>query len=191
MLLILVLSFSLLSKQLSKNSQIPYLALGNGTVRVAKTTSLLNSSAYVPTNSTSQATTPSTTLAATTIPYSQCFAEPGYLCLSPLLHSSTGNLTVGIGQTTGVNWRNVDIIFVAEQVPTYQGVPQLNWSARNVSHAANLLSGSSLNVTLPVTSKKLEPGTMINGTIWARYYLNGTNSTIHYTGMAAGEFVSS
>jgi hypothetical protein len=131
-----------------------------------------------------------TTSATTTIQYTnECIAQSGYGCLNPALSASTGNLSVGIGQNTGINWTYADIVFVPQGTPISDGLPAVSFSAPQAVYGA-LTSGVFYNVTLPATSPHIATGTSLNGTIWAKYYTQGS-STAQYTEMAAGEFTAS
>jgi LEA14-like dessication related protein len=130
-----------------------------------------------------------TTSASTTIQYTNtCIAQSGYGCLDPVLSASTGNLSVGIGQNTGTNWTYADIVFVPQGTPISDGLPVVSFSPPQAAYGA-LASGVFYNVTLPATSPHIANGTNLSGTIWAKYYLKGSN-VAQYVQMAIGEFTS-
>ncbi|MGD0729579.1 MAG: hypothetical protein ABR981_05880 [Candidatus Micrarchaeaceae archaeon] len=155
----------------------------NGFESQAGTASVLNNTAF-------RQPLASTSVSTTIKEYIECHSEAGYLCINPAFIPSAGVLRVGIGQTTGNDWNNVSIVFVPQKVPNFQGIPNINWNSSNVSYVSTIPSGSYSNVTLQISSQGTGIGTMINGTIWARYYLNDSNSTVQYTGMAAVHLIS-
>jgi hypothetical protein len=166
----------------SVTSIIQHIKFRNGSIEYVGNAKILNNTIYTP---------PVNNAVSTRIERGiTCFPQPGYFCLKPVLASSTGNLSVRIGQATGENWNNVSVVFVTQVVPTYQGIPDVNWSSPNASYMASLASGSYSNITLPVTSHRMSNGTIINGTIWVRYHINDSNSTVQYAGIAAGHFLS-
>jgi hypothetical protein len=175
----------------SVNSIIQNIKFRNGSIEYVSNAKILNNTIYTPQVNDTVSTNKHTTTVTGRIEMGiTCFPQPGYFCLKPILASSTGNLSVRIGQATGEDWNNVSVVFVTQAVPTYQGIPEANWSSPNASYIAYLASGSYSNITLPVISHRIGNGTMINGTIWVRYHVNDSNSTVQYAGIAAGHFLS-
>jgi hypothetical protein len=130
-----------------------------------------------------------------------CVAYSGFLCSSPILSHTTGNLIVTIGQNTGTNWASANIVFVPQGSTTSGGVPQVSsdpqissfnsmntFNGGSVGGAANVLgsfnSGQSQSVTL-VTGQNsgINTGTLVSGAIWAAYTVSGSSS-VYYVQMA-------
>ena len=131
-----------------------------------------------------------------------CVAYSGFLCSSPILSHTTGNLIVTIGQNTGTNWASANVVFVPQGGSTTSGgVPQVSsepqvpgFSAGNTFNgvayngAANALgsfnSGQSQSITL-VTGQNsgINTGTLVSGAIWSAYTVSGSSS-VYYVQMA-------
>jgi LEA14-like dessication related protein len=160
-------------------------------------TTTQTTSIYTTTQPTSDYTTNPTTSVYSTIPTTTisqigtiCIASAGYACYFPILVASTGNLTVGMGQATGTNWTGIDIVFVPQGTPyNSSGLPAVSFYSPHAYYLFTLNSGYYANVTLPVTSR-INSGTVINGTIWAKYHASGS-SVVQYTIMANGTFRAS
>jgi hypothetical protein len=100
-----------------------------------------------------------------------CSAESGYLCQNATYNNLTGNLTVILGQGTGINWTSASIVFVPFNIATVNGVPNISFGSNsaNVLYADNGLSSRQIvSITLPV-SGPVNVNTSTHGTIWAEY----------------------
>ncbi len=119
-----------------------------------------------------------------------CLANYGYKCLYWIYAGASGNVTVTIGQNTGIKWATAKIYFVPQgsQV-NYSGVPVLLSTgilSGNII-ADGLASGSTARVTLPMSSPKTAPGVVNSGTIWAVYSTSFGGST-YYAKIATATF---
>lgn len=101
---------------------------------------------------------------------SSCSQLGGFTCSDPSYSYSTGDLSLYVGQNTGSNWTNVQVIFVPAGTNYTNGVPNVDWTtAGNVT--GGLQTGSRAYVTLPATNP-VGVGTKLTGEIWAKYQLN-------------------
>ena len=112
-----------------------------------------------------------------------CVALTNYLCSNAFLSNATGNLTIQLGQNTGLNWSNVYFIFIPTGTPiNSSGVPILSFNKLDAAYNSSLPTGSELIDTLPATAPGIKKGTRINGYIWAKYSTD--NQSIHYVEVA-------
>jgi len=119
--------------------------------------------------------------AVTTVPGQQiapivigvtCASTYPYGCLNAYYNYTTGNLTVAISQRTGYNWTTVTVRFVPSNTVYSHGVPELSWSPpAAVNVTGGLLSNVTKYVDIPITSGQVAVGTVITGSIWAKYQL--------------------
>jgi hypothetical protein len=120
-----------------------------------------------------------TSIVTTTIPGqppvvigATCASSYPYRCLNANYNYTTGNLTVAISQKTGYNWTAVTVRFVPSNTVYSHGVPELSWSPPEaVNVTGGLLSNATKYVNIPITSGPIAVGTVITGSIWAKYQL--------------------
>ncbi len=124
-----------------------------------------------------------------------CLSLSGYICQTPILHSTTFNVVVG--QATGNNWVGVNIFWVAQGTPPTGLTSTLACpvTATNVfttgimcagygAATATLNTGSTMNAGFLVpAANAVTTGTAYSGQLWATYYLSG--SPIMYTAQIA------
>ncbi len=109
-----------------------------------------------------------------------CQATPGFLCSNPTYSHTNANISVTLGQETGINWIGANFVFVPSATPFVSGVPAISFNApgpANVTlYNTGLVSGAeaTLNLSVNNTSFPVAVGSPIVGTIWAQYtYVTG------------------
>lgn len=112
----------------------------------------------------------STTILSNT--YLKCSSAFGYGCGIIAYNTSNHMLIVNISQSTGTNWSGEDVVYVPQETPIANGLPQVSFS----SYPANITfqytvtpSGLGRKVLLAVTSPY-----NLNGTIWIAYKTYGS-----------------
>lgn len=113
---------------------------------------------------------------------SACSASPGYLCGNPVYLHSTGNILVTVGQSTGTAWTSAAFVFVPPGTPYVNGLPNVSFTsppANTILITQGLISGGQEGIYLPASGGNVSIGTVITGSIWARY-----NYTIQEAGVA-------
>jgi len=114
-----------------------------------------------------------------------CLPQTGYQCSSSIIyHYSTGNATLLVGQTTGINWTSASIYFVPQGTQNINGTPItiIQGESENVI-MGGLNSGQTISVTLAISSPtSTQPGAEAVGSIWAKYSTSAGGP--YYTQMA-------
>ena len=115
------------------------------------------------------------------LPDTYCIAGPGFYCSVPYLHS--GVLAVTIGQSTGTNWANANIISAVQGSTTGMGGGPIVISGNMLTGMA-IASGQQVALSLPIGAAKV--GTSLAGDIWACYVMTGTGTYNISTGTSSG-----
>jgi hypothetical protein len=111
-----------------------------------------------------------TTIAyTTTIQPNQCYADEEFYCGNIEYSSTTGNLTLELGQGIGTNWTNVYIAFVPKGAEVNNGVPNVSFNQPNAFYIGYMHTGFGYDVTLPVSAPQTSVGTKMSGSIWMKY----------------------
>lgn len=113
-----------------------------------------------------------------------CLASSGYICQTPILHSTT--FTAVIGQATGTSWTAANIIFVNQgsTAPSGEAAALCGTTSNTFATSGgficgtgvtSLTSGGTASVTFTGTSAPTV-GTSVAGTIWAAYQIAGSST---------------
>lgn len=117
-----------------------------------------------------------------------CIAGAGYLCSSPQYSHSTGNIVVTIGQSTGIGWTSVNVVYIPQGTPNYaSGAPAVSFNAfpaNTILSSSGLANGGEQSFTLPATTPNVPVGTAITGTIWVQYVTKNYNTGVTQSGYA-------
>ena len=100
-----------------------------------------------------------------------CLPQSGYQCSGVVYNHYNGNMTVTIGQTTGMNWSAAEIYYVPQGTYSDGGVPvsTLGLNATNGYIVPNGLTNEQYVVVNLSVSGPVPPGTARAGEIWAAY----------------------
>jgi len=111
-----------------------------------------------------------------------CIASPGFLCTGASYSHSNANITVTLGQSTGISWVAVNFTFVPQGTPTNAGIPMISFNSLPsntilTTDGQGLPNDGEQLIVLPANSitPPVVVGTPIEGTIWA-YYTYYTSS---------------
>ncbi len=106
-----------------------------------------------------------------------CNAQPGYTCSVTQYSAATGNLVVVIGQSSGSSWMTANAAFVpTASESNVVSTSSISAFSQNTAALANLGSGTSAAVTLPVSAPGTVAGSSTTGYIWVQYTTATTGS---------------
>ena len=120
-----------------------------------------------------------------------CLANSEYKCLAWTYLGASGNVMLTLGQTTGTNWMTAEIYLIPQGTSVnYSGIP-ISLSKPGMLNGniitGGLASGSTTQVTLPLSNPGTSPGVVNSGTIWA-VYSTVSGGPISYANMGTFTF---
>ena len=101
-----------------------------------------------------------------------CHPMLNYSCSGVIYSHTTGNVTLIIGQATGVNWTSTIVYFVPHGVQNVNGTPitVINGISGNTL-ITGMPTGTTTQITLGVSSHAYTTeGTEALGSLWAKYW---------------------
>ncbi len=124
-----------------------------------------------------------------------CIAQSGFTCQQVVYSHGTGvfpggNIIAIVGQNTGTNWGQANIIFLnSTNLANFQNSGNFLFTGNILPPPTNSLgvmnSGVATTVYIPVSGNSIAAtpiGTSISGQIWARYVIGGST---YYAELAA------
>lgn len=110
-----------------------------------------------------------------------CIAQSNYTCGAISYSHITGNVTLVVGQSTGIDWTLTSVYFVPQGAQMVNGTPTIVTSEPGNVIIGGLPSGETASVTLPVSSTT-NMGAKISGSIWVKYQTSSAG--LHYIQLA-------